>query len=1133
MKKNIVLIETVETMGTGVLYPCKYDEDGETRGGCNSFIIFTNHHVLGALGEDTKPCEDIRNSIILQIFDDAGSCIDGSDIKRVLICNPAGDRDQHDDIAALLVCIDRNRTISVETHVCQEEPNNRDILYMEGYPGIMADDEVSQKVQLEGMAKNIFPENHKIGVYQIRDDYHWYNDFKDLKLMQGFSGSPVYTERENMSYLMGINQSIADTGGGENPFKLVYYLKIKYVLEYLRRCGCVLFRRDSQDTYEIQWVYGAEQKTQAYKNNPTFLLIGGSGAGKSSFAKDFAYNGKKLHTTNDGQTTRTNVIYEYSIFNQQSAAEIKFMNQEKFQDYLQKLNGVKPILFFYQRLFGLESGNDPKTKLEYLINSYYLLEYIKSNGKKKLSNTLLGSLDRIEDILMVFQHSEAGVKDEELFGIYENVMEVLLSEIPVKEIKFICDKNKIQKIRERCSLKFEYERTVNQTEPDEEMKKTIFRDMIRKEWPEADKSFLKSILMEYCTQTEEMKYKDYQEKCYEHIKNDYPGTLKGMERENASVVQALASNMEFRQDLFNLLFYAEGFFDIREFGFFLSIEDIKKHICKLIPVWTEYAEGGQKNTYRKDIEIESALKNLYKEAHKLIRDGLVRKLGINDNLSQRISLDLADQEEERLLTWCVQESNGKSLTGIVDYVKIEDRISDEYAMLLYDLNISKLRILDTYGLDHVEGEQKTRDVLHDIVYKYQEDIKLNFEDIFVIYLKKLDSGRPDELRSILLCVWEVIPQTSVYCVFTGIDIFYGDLQGGFAPVKWSKSNEKNCPKSVRYLLSHKGKEEITRNVIYSKERKEYLYLVLRNNLIPYCGRKDLVETNYSYYDNNYSYMRKLLSSIILKESNSLEIMDVKETGKTLEGNKQVVEQLLDKLFERASVRIWNFHHMTVKANYNRLTDRKNNRKLGFWRTYRHQWNQLFHEAYSYVIREESQELIGLFHKEKAAVEATLANMETKFLGDSENLYKMNLKNEDKNEFRLLLEEMYGYQEVYRTGNPFKSEYLKEYDWNGTGQNAGDQESRKRFLSDIVDFAKGFRRIPVIREKFIDLFIAVFVKQVDEDNHTKARNLVSLNPFFSDALEHLEREFMDKYSGNDRGEAKEKFRTILNFYLECR
>lgn len=62
------------------------------------------------------------------------------------------------------------------------------------------------------------------------------------------------------------------------------------------------------------------------------LLLGGSGAGKSSLARDFAYHGEQIYSTNDGQTTRTKVIYNYRIRNSNNSADVKLLTKDEFRD---------------------------------------------------------------------------------------------------------------------------------------------------------------------------------------------------------------------------------------------------------------------------------------------------------------------------------------------------------------------------------------------------------------------------------------------------------------------------------------------------------------------------------------------------------------------------------------------------------------------------------------------------------------------------------------------------------------------------------------------------------------------------------------------------------------------------------
>ena len=211
------------------------------------------------------------------------------------------------DVAVILIQIKNYNKITLETKIYQNQLDNREIIYVEGYPRVMLDDEINQKVQLQGMHKEMFPDKNAFGMYQIKDDYHWYNDYNDLKLMEGFSGSPVYIENDDKIYLLGMNQSIANIEKGENPFKIVYYLKMQYIIDCLRESNCIIFDRNEDGSLNIEWVLNLYNSGK----DLTLLMLGGSGAGKSTFAKSFAYHESKLNTTNDGQTTRSNIFYHF------------------------------------------------------------------------------------------------------------------------------------------------------------------------------------------------------------------------------------------------------------------------------------------------------------------------------------------------------------------------------------------------------------------------------------------------------------------------------------------------------------------------------------------------------------------------------------------------------------------------------------------------------------------------------------------------------------------------------------------------------------------------------------------------------------------------------------------------------
>lgn len=57
--------------------------------------------------------------------------------------------------------------------------------------------------------------------------------------------------------------------------------------------------------------------------------------------------------------------------------------------------------------------------------------------------------------------------------------------------------------------------------------------------------------------------------------------------------------------------------------------------------------------------------------------------------SQPIRLDIITKQNREFLSECLKVSGNRSLTGMVDKVKIQDKISNEYAFILREFNINK------------------------------------------------------------------------------------------------------------------------------------------------------------------------------------------------------------------------------------------------------------------------------------------------------------------------------------------------------------------------------------------------------------------------------------------------------------
>lgn len=264
INQNIVRIMTSTQIGSGIIYPCETCKEYEYK---PLYIIFTNRHLVKDLPDISDECK-LKKMVEFDIYDQTGKLVEMDLISNIklFVGQDLSKKDSEEsgegiedlmgleDIAAFLISFEFGIKMDLETKLMWDD-KKLNTIYVEGFPRVLYDNEISSKIQMQGKYKKVFPENSKFGVFQITDDYHWYSNFKDLKLFQGFSGGPVYNMEENSHFIVGLNQSVLNINEGENPFKLLYFYKIKYVLEYLREKGCIIFRRNEDYSVNVRWIY--------------------------------------------------------------------------------------------------------------------------------------------------------------------------------------------------------------------------------------------------------------------------------------------------------------------------------------------------------------------------------------------------------------------------------------------------------------------------------------------------------------------------------------------------------------------------------------------------------------------------------------------------------------------------------------------------------------------------------------------------------------------------------------------------------------------------------------------------------------------------------------------------------------
>lgn len=1158
IRKNVVLINILQNCATGILYPCK---NRCAQG--NGFLILTNAHVFldyinfhsnGDEQSVDRPIaqnldEQIEKNISLTFYDDLGEVVEPKSIHQMKVFVGECTSSSQKDIAAIWIDLDKSVPLSVETSIFDKPLNNRETIYMEGYPGVMCSSEFSKRIQLEGVEKTLFPYNEQVGAYQITDDYHYYGNYCDYDLMQGISGSPVYICRNGKESLVGMNQSVSNIDRGENPFKLVYYLRFTHILKFLRENQCILFHRKTETEYEIEWIYKDQEKGQ---ENIKILAIGGSGSGKSSLARDFMLHGDKMSSTGDGQTTRSDVIYHYSLFESNPHAEIKFMRKNDFAEHMTSLVATKALLLYGRYLWDLPE-NSILNERDFLVSVYDLLRkifrIIEENETAREHAETLNNYICLKEI-----------ENEYFLKCLQDIFRLFYKKIPVTMMKWLLGDYYISNAPSDGDLENDLVKAFSTHTNEIKTCKEAYRNRHGHE---------------------DFSIEKFQELLLENIKS----ALTEQQEVKKIAFPKLPNTDNHMQEAFQkeckeMLLQIEGFFSITEF-YFLS-ENMEQEIDSLYLETGADAKGVEQGIIRYYKMVYSALQNKINDSFK--REG--------DTLT--IPLDNLSEGEAELLKKCLKVSQQGSLTGLIKFVDVYDVISNEYAFIFREMDLESLTLIDTCGLDHINinndvqlKKQLRRHYVHHIQGTDQDNTA-------ILFVKKLDSGKPDELRTILPQIQKEMPKVPVYCLFSGIDIFYRTNEE-IDSIYWRKGNTK-CPKAVQYIFNEED-AFTNRTVTGGKIIAENGYKVLKNNVIPYCGRKELVEQNFSYYKNNTRYIRQLIVSIAMKEYSSIEILNDNEIN-IENAPKGAVDKFVFSIFKYASLRAYLVHHQTQKADINSFGA---DGKLGYCRTYDHYFASLFHIGYVDAVQKESDELIRAFNMEEhaGAFISALCSMENRFLGNENSLYKMEYRdngegskktlrevlNEEKQKpdivdsFRKLLEQMYANQmseesigciaiskikemakaernapdatfqaeslqiyydsALYKIKNPFSVFYWPSFKQYLTKVEKGRDScfwktedefkaKRSQIFHYIFSFDERFDNAGELKNSFGQLFVNTLKEQIQRDNRMKATYLLRINSDFLPLLNRMEREFYEKYSS---GSGESMFKELMKFYFD--
>ena len=1032
--KNLVFIETYNRHGSGIIFPCRAKEE-------NSYIVITNYHVIRDLNETSL---NIRDCVNLEFYDNRGRKIDIRYIKSIEIAY--GEVfDNENDIAALLVVLDEAVHIEFEDYVCFEILQEAQV-FTEGYPEVLNDSDVNRRLCLEGKRESTFPIMDKMGIYKLTDSIHWYKEYTDKELLDGLSGGPVYAQKRDINYLLGINQSLCNVGDGNNPFKIVYYIQIRQVFEWLREQGILLFEYNN-GKIQIEWIYHREKKDQ----DITILLLGGSGAGKSSFVKEFLLHGREVNASGDGQTTRMDIYYQLSDYCEEPIVNIKVLSRDDFSRKLIKQTHLNIIEYLFTNLF----------ELPYIDLSMNMLGYVK---------IMLPQLECLLKVLRERKHNSQITEEEKREKILENMKEIICKddETEQREIEILYD----DILKMLASLSREEQITERQ-----------LSGILRRE------DFL-----QYC---EKMKWEGGAASSNQVLLKDYICNI--LERK----IERETEKRPYKIDVFDVGNVCRGFFDIREFYYLKkSFEnEIKQMYGEFSDAIKRRYHFYKEKTNEDELELEDdkpedkPLRDYYERLYDKIISAIreYHFIDLDTQKNWKIHLDDMGKRERVFLELCLKVVKGRSLSGIVEKIKIEDSISNNYAYMLKQKGIGKLCFIDTCGLDHIERGIGIKSHLNQIFTEYKDN-KIVFDSIF--YIKKLDSGRPTELERILPLLYNACPGKPVFCIFTGADIFYAGREELLVEREWcrysyeqSKRIDENViPKSAAYFYEN---QSIVSKMPCSEAWKGIIYHVVTENLIPFVA-DTRIRNKTEYIISNRRYLKKLFEAILLDEWNAGYI-DIEKIDKLME-NPEFIDALKEdicRMFYKASLADWNYkHHMTVNANVTRLLGKNSENSMGYNGVSMDRWDCLLKTGYQEVFLEGNSKAVKMLSDHQIGS----SQSESMFAKLKDNIIAMDTRfriadKERKSEFRKSFEQMYDKESGHKY-NPFSEEgkYIK----------LNNQIEKREYLADVCDFTKGLER-ENIREPFVEIFRKEIRFYIKEQNKNRMKLLLQYRSDFKQKI----------------------------------
>lgn len=1125
MNREVVKICTNDNQGNGIILPCKFNDNDANY----YYIVLTAAHVLENI-TDIKNNNDIEITVTdykkSQVVFSNKKLINNSVYYMKIIDYYKEKKDKESslyyDVSALLLKSNYNLNIP-KLAISMEYSENMKVI---GYPNSEVVEDREYQMVLYGNSLPFKPNDNR-QLLKLKDEYNSnYKFLTDKCIFEGFSGAPIYNKSQE---LIGMLTDAEGTNEQDNPFRVFKFYEIASILEYLYDKACIVYNIENKIP-NIIWSKGSAVFSEG--EDLSLLVLGSSGAGKSSFINRFCKNRKLIDGTGDGQTTRNDIYYNLSLHSEKTSVQIEFLNEKKFTEKMFNLIRFEIIDFLFNKILDFN-------KYDYLIDRHKILFKINNflnlykdfyseaeyDSGIKYDNAKISKLIKKIAEIVNNEKLDSDLEDD-LFDLYIDILNIL-NELK-QEHPFLINALNYDSLNDIISY---------------------FKNKTEGKSP----STLDDELINWLNEVDYNVYGDKIEIGNEERDELICCLLKYVKEEKVNEKKININNINKKyEDFYKIINHIDGYFSLKEFLFLYDKDEeyIKdkgeEHLKNSYEDFlkNEY-EGFLKEkfeTFLKDDDIniidncqqyhspvnnERNLKEEIISYYSKIYKYLIRLIEAyyNENNLKEIIIDLSEMDDIKnsIIQYSMKIHEGNSISSLIESIKIEDIISEEYSYIFYKMNLRKITFIDSMGLDHTTKNKDYKTALRNYIDAIElKDSNKNQKNSInaILYTKKLDAGKPTEIIELIEEFYLARPDIPLYLVFTGIDIYY-NKSDFFEPIVWKNNlnniNNKILPKNVEFIFSEECENLINKLSPY-KWKNNVIHTVLRDNICAFTSIENGFFINNEYLNSNQINIRKVCLSILLKENETYRIVSNLRPFETDEF-KAGINNFILNLFKRSSIYNWHsIHHKTRGANYRRIfTDRD---FLGYFGTYRHRWDLLFSDAYIDTVNDDIENIIKLFEEtDKTKIQSIMQNLRLEFLG--KGLNKINTDEiEEDCIFRNILRKMYEYgkgQKLY-SFNPFEI----EKDENSIGEAAG--------LNDVYDFYKGIDKYPQLLDELVNYYIKIFNKKIREENEKLINKKFKIEPELYYKFSTFIENFKYSFSIQNGEESKDEFfKTLNNVY----